>query len=527
MMIIHKLSIDLATREPPARIDAVQSDCGRNLALLLHTNGIPWPIPAEVTATVGYCRPDGTGGAYDTLADGSSAWSAEGNLLTISLAPQVLAIPGETALSVLLRSGEKAVSTFDMILQVQPGIPDRITKPDFGASLSPYPATEDALKDIGTRIMDGRIGSVVLLGDSITDGAGGTGYNGSYTDAPSTNATGYCWANAFKKFLEKRYGTTVTNMGIYGSSLFDQQPAAQEVLTKQDFVIWLTGTNDRNNPEAYKNALPGAIHALREQCAGLLVISGIPATNADERAHQVNMQKMDELIMTAAARTVPHFSMYQAFVHHCGTLGIDLCDCFADHVHPNDLGYCMMFTLLCQKLGLPLDPYTDYGSEGSWWTGTNNSTEEILLMDSTDDYLKTPHDAVGLDAGIVPLALMDNYDATARTTALSGRHITRASLDVRTPGTITFGVVDLNQVGLAAPTYLRTRTFNISSTGTVDFQLDMDIGDHQTLAVQTAADTGQLGFVVCPGDLFIWMSQDFAAGAYGSTLILHGKIYGI
>ena len=527
MMIIHKLSIDLATREPPVRIDAVQSDCGRNLALLLHTNGIPWPIPAEVTATVGYCRPDGTGGAYDTLADGSSAWSAAGNLLTIALAPQVLAVPGETALSVLLRSGEKAVSTFDLILQVQPGITGRITKPDSDASLSPYPATEDALKDIGARIMDGRIGSVVLLGDSITDGAGGTGYNGSYTDAPSTNTAGYCWANAFKKFLEERYGTTVTNMGMYGSSLFAQQPAAQEVLTKKDFVIWLTGTNDRNNPDTYKNALHGTIHALREQCAGLLVISNIPATDADERAHQVNMQKMDELIMTAAARTVPHFSMYQAFVHHCGTLGIDLSDCFADHVHPNDLGYSIMFTLLCRKLGLPLDPYTDYSCDGSWWTGANNSGEEILLLDSTDDYPKTPHDKVSLNPSIIPLPLMDSYDATARTTALSGRHITRASLDVRVPGQITFGIVDLNQVGVAAPTYLVSKTFTASSTGSVDFLLNVDIGDHQTLAVQTPTDTGQLGFVVCPGDLFVWQNKDFAAGACSTTLILHGKIYGI
>ena len=105
MVITHKMTIDLARQERHAPIDTVQDDCGRALALKLYANGIPWKIPAGVCALVRYRKPDGTKGEYDTLPDGSCAWSAEENLLTVALAPQVLSAVGSTCLSILLTDG--------------------------------------------------------------------------------------------------------------------------------------------------------------------------------------------------------------------------------------------------------------------------------------------------------------------------------------------------------------------------------------------------------------------------------------
>ena len=122
MTITHKISIDLLRKEQPARIDAVQNDCGRTLALMLHANGIPWSVPAGVTALVRYRKSDNIGGEYDTLPDGSTACRADGNMLTVALAPQVLTTAGETTLSVLLVKGSAAIRTFHILLQVHPDL---------------------------------------------------------------------------------------------------------------------------------------------------------------------------------------------------------------------------------------------------------------------------------------------------------------------------------------------------------------------------------------------------------------------
>lgn len=365
MTITHKLSIDLAKRECTPQIDAVQNDYGRSLSLLLHTNGIPWPIPTNITAVIRYCRNDGTGGEYDTLSDGSCAWSAVGNTLTISLAPQVLTVAGDVALSILLTDGEQAISTFDISLYVHTSVSSRISRSDNYINRSEAQTfSEDALAAIGSRIIRGDISSIVLLGDSITAGID----NSSYPNDSEVDPTHYCWANAFKKFVEERYGIHVRNLGIYGSLMDAQKTAALNILTKDDFVIWLTGTNDRNNPESFKANLLSCLNAVKDKCGGLLLISGIPSTEADENSHQVTMQKMDEIVMGTVFGLVPHFSMYQAFTAYCELHDIELSDCFTDHVHPNHLGYYIMFRILCQKLNLPLDPYTDYRCESFWWS---------------------------------------------------------------------------------------------------------------------------------------------------------------
>ena len=126
---------------------------------------------------------------------------------------------------------------------------------------------------------------------------------------------------------------------------------------------------------------------------------------------------------------------------------------------------------------------------------------------------------------VVPVVLMDGYDSEAKTTAVSGRRITRVVLDVREAGEITFGTVDLNSVGSAAPAFTQTATIAAATTGFVEFTLNMDVGAHETMAFQQLSDKGHLGFVCMSGDLFIWQSKDFLAGAKSTDLILYGKIY--
>ena len=364
MTITHKLSIDLLRQENIAPIDAVQNDAGRVLALMLHANGIPWVIPQGVEVKVRYRKSDGIGGEYNVLPNGSSAWSMDGNVLTIALAPQVLTTAGEVALSVLLTKEHAAIHTFDIRLQVQPDLKDSITESE---SYVHCTGSADSLIQVGAKIMGGTIKSIILMGDDITDGAGGSAYNGSYTEAPSTNTAGYCWANAFGRFVSSRYGTKVRNMGMYGSVLASQTEELLKTVTKDDYVIWCTGTNDRDAAESYRQNLRRNLAAVREKSAGLLVISSLPALRADENNHATNMQTIDEIVSAAASGYVPFMSLYREFFQFCELRNIAFSDNFADLVHPNDWGHFNLFRILCIKLGLPMDPYTDYQYGGAWW----------------------------------------------------------------------------------------------------------------------------------------------------------------
>lgn len=123
MIITNKLTMDLTSPNWIAAIDAVQEDryC-RNLEITLLCSGEAWTIPADASVQIRYSKPDGTGGVYDTLPDGSTAWQAEGNRLTAALAPQVLTAPGSVLVSVTLILGARQISSFAILIRVHPAV---------------------------------------------------------------------------------------------------------------------------------------------------------------------------------------------------------------------------------------------------------------------------------------------------------------------------------------------------------------------------------------------------------------------
>lgn len=119
MMITHKLTMDLGQCTDTPLIDAVQDDrYTRDVVLTLLNHGSPWTIPTSARVVLAYQKADNTGGQYDTLPDGSIAWSASGNVLTLALAPQVLTVPGMVSLSVQLILDRQMISTFRFLIHV-------------------------------------------------------------------------------------------------------------------------------------------------------------------------------------------------------------------------------------------------------------------------------------------------------------------------------------------------------------------------------------------------------------------------
>ena len=122
MIITHKLKpMDLSQKQNTGRVDVVQGDkYSRNIEFTFMYNGVAWQIPDGTTAIVRYKKPDATGGNYDTLPDGSTAYQINGNVLTVCLAPQVCTVPGIVQLSVGLIQGSAEINTFSINIVVQP-----------------------------------------------------------------------------------------------------------------------------------------------------------------------------------------------------------------------------------------------------------------------------------------------------------------------------------------------------------------------------------------------------------------------
>lgn len=121
MIVTHEITVDLKNRKQVPTIDASQDDrYSRDIAITILSGDEPWIFPEGASTVIRYCKADGVGGVYDTMPDGSRAWHAEENRLTLALAPQVLTTPGAVMLSATVSRGEEVITIFAVAIQVQP-----------------------------------------------------------------------------------------------------------------------------------------------------------------------------------------------------------------------------------------------------------------------------------------------------------------------------------------------------------------------------------------------------------------------
>lgn len=125
MIVKHKITADITRHGVIPRIDAVQNDkyC-RDLEIQLQTNGVAFTPPEGCSVLVRYKKEDRTGGIYDTLPDGTTAWSLSGDMLTVALAPQICTVAGsvEMAVSLLLGASEICCLVLQVDVHPLPGI---------------------------------------------------------------------------------------------------------------------------------------------------------------------------------------------------------------------------------------------------------------------------------------------------------------------------------------------------------------------------------------------------------------------
>lgn len=119
MIISSHISADLQTPGYPPLVHAVQGEqYSRQIKMTLYSGGVAWTVPGGVFIAMRYEKPDGTHGYYDTLPDGTKAWSAEGNMVSIYVAPQMLTAPGVVQGQLEIIQNTSILASFPLRLKV-------------------------------------------------------------------------------------------------------------------------------------------------------------------------------------------------------------------------------------------------------------------------------------------------------------------------------------------------------------------------------------------------------------------------
>ena len=230
-------------------------------------------------------------------------------------------------------------------------------------------------KIINKVVLSERTVHIKLLGDSITHGVGGTGFeqNGEIIiDNFARNNYGYCWAKMFKEYMESQFDCVVTNNACSGTQIEFIINNFDKLVDKQDDIVICTiGTNNRHqyltdapkhtrreHMETFYNNIVKLHNKFIEAQKSVIFVANIPATAENEKDSEtfwrvIHMDDINNLYMKAASvYEFPFISMYSLFLEYCEIKNISVDSLLDDGLHPNDKGHEIIFKLLLNALGL-------------------------------------------------------------------------------------------------------------------------------------------------------------------------------
>ncbi|RJE88636.1 SGNH/GDSL hydrolase family protein [Paenibacillus sp. 1011MAR3C5] len=207
---------------------------------------------------------------------------------------------------------------------------------------------------------------IKLIGDSITQGVGGTGFaqdGYNFVGDYRVNTKGYCWANLLRDYLQEKFICTVKNWGTTGrTSRFLVENILTLVESTDDIVICMIGTNNRNQSagqtiDQFYDDLIYIGNYVRGLGKEIIFMSSIPASISNEtdvnNPKTYHMEDIDTVIMCAAAYfSMDYISLYKILMSYCDQKGITIDSLLGDGLHPNDDGYTLMFNFVCDGLGI-------------------------------------------------------------------------------------------------------------------------------------------------------------------------------
>ena len=216
----------------------------------------------------------------------------------------------------------------------------------------------DMFKSLGNPMHKTKI---VLAGDSITIGSGGTGFaqNGEViisTDGKThkRNPNGYCWANLFKSYIENNFNAEVINNGCSGtSSSWWNSHKGTLIPRDTDIVVLSIGTNDRIDTGAtreetlldYFNNLCSIVEYCHNNGIQIVLCSPIPSTAADENSNRIAHNfHMNAVVQRVAAQfNMEYANIYNEVFFTLMEQGKTIAEMLPDGLHPGDEMYRIMF----------------------------------------------------------------------------------------------------------------------------------------------------------------------------------------
>jgi lysophospholipase L1-like esterase len=235
---------------------------------------------------------------------------------------------------------------------------------------------------------------ICLLGDSITQGMGSSGfqqydavidgktYNVRGNGPNNPNATsdykigeylwtsggrrwyealdGNGWAQLFKNYMNEKFKVIVRNFGMSGINSGDLKYFINDFMdTKFNFdcIVLMIGTNNREkgNLESLYADLNDTIKTIKNYGKNLIIMACIPASIANEKTFSVHMEDVHNALRNISCENkIPFISVYNLFIDYCSNKGIKIDTLLSDGMHPNDEGYKVMFQLISNAMGIAL-----------------------------------------------------------------------------------------------------------------------------------------------------------------------------
>ena len=229
---------------------------------------------------------------------------------------------------------------------------------------------------------------IKLLGDSITQGSGSTGYvewndgtntyRGNGPDYPNKwegyevgdylghsgtlywyeSTSGSGWGQLIKAYLEEKFNVSVKDYGMGGATSADILIRLSDLVTADDDIITLmVGTNDRRSRslDEFTSTLDNLISKLLAMGKEVILISPSPlSVAAEESSTYFHAEDINNALSYMAFKYGLKFiSVFDDLTKFAEYRDINV-DTFlnSDGVHPNDAGYARMFSIISRGLGI-------------------------------------------------------------------------------------------------------------------------------------------------------------------------------
>lgn len=266
----------------------------------------------------------------------------------------LLGAAGALAMGSLAACGAGTASSTEQVVESAPQSSEApvVSEPVVTEPVPAEPASELA------RMFDaGEVGSIRLIGDSITAGWACDGY-GPFTDTViyateeesflETGPEVSCWANDFRAYAAERGVASFVNAGIPGAKMqwLAEDPEAW-ILESADVIFVMLGTNDAvyYTPEEFRANAEAGLSAVAAACKLMVVLS--PPTN--ERTDSVNLygpEVLDEVLTgLCEERGWQHLSLLNAVQLYTD-------DFNDDQVHPTSSGQHKLWERIRTEYGL-------------------------------------------------------------------------------------------------------------------------------------------------------------------------------